>query len=126
MVHPALYDDLTFRTDAIGVADVDVYARAFEAPGAMSALFEIYRELDNDAAINREVLQREGKLLMPVLATGGGEQSLARNYLPMCEEVAENVTGKLIAGSGHWVAEEQPQAFVDLFLAFEREQRPRS
>jgi hypothetical protein len=29
------FDDLTYQPDAITVADIDVYARAFEAPGAM-------------------------------------------------------------------------------------------
>jgi pimeloyl-ACP methyl ester carboxylesterase len=54
-----------------------------------------------------------------VLATRGGEQALAKNYIAMCEEIAEHVTDELIAGSGHWVAEEKPDAFVRLFLGFD-------
>jgi len=36
--------------------------RAFEAPGAMRALCEIYRELDHDAAIHRVDIAAHGKL----------------------------------------------------------------
>jgi pimeloyl-ACP methyl ester carboxylesterase len=43
------FDDLAYQPDAISQDDLDVYARAFEAPGAMRALCEIYRELDHDA-----------------------------------------------------------------------------
>ncbi|MEU2198966.1 alpha/beta hydrolase [Isoptericola sp. NPDC019482] len=117
------YDDLTYQPDAITEQDPDVYARAFEAPGAMRALCEIYRELDHDADLNRAALKKDGKLTMPVLASGGGEQALARNYPPMVEEIAEDVTGQLIAGSGHWVAEETPQEFVDLFVDFDTRAR---
>ncbi len=72
------YGDLTYQPDAITGADLDVYARAFEAPGAMRALCEIYRELDHDAELNRAALDRDGKLTMPVLSTGGAEQTLAK------------------------------------------------
>lgn len=117
------YDDLTYQPDAITDVDVDVYARAFEAPGAMRALCEIYRELDHDAQIHRADLDANGKLTVPVLASGGGAQALAVNYLPMCEEIAENVTGTLVPDTGHWVAEEDPAAFTQLFLDFDADAR---
>jgi pimeloyl-ACP methyl ester carboxylesterase len=117
------FDDLTYQPDAITNSDVDVYARAFEAPGAMRALCEIYRELDHDAEIHRADLDAHGKLTLPVLASGGGAQALAKNYIAMCEELADNVTGHLIPGSGHWVAEEQPDAFVRMFLNFDTSAR---
>jgi len=62
------FDDLTYQPDAITIADIDVYARAFEAPGAMRALCEIYRELDHDAEIHRANIAAHGKLTVPVLA----------------------------------------------------------
>lgn len=117
------YDDLTYQPRAITDADVDAYARAFEAPGAMRALFEIYRELDNDAQAHRAALEKDGKLTVPVLASGGGAQALAVNYLSMCEDIAENVRGELIPECGHWVAEEQPEHFTRLFLDFDTDAR---
>lgn len=113
------YDDLTFQPRAITNQDVDEYARSFEAPGAIRALCEIYRELDHDADIHRRALAEQGKITVPVLASGGGAQALAKNYPGMCEDVAVNVRGELIADSGHWVAEEQPEKFVELFLDFD-------
>jgi pimeloyl-ACP methyl ester carboxylesterase len=97
----------------------DVYARAFEAPGAIRALCEIYRELDRDAEIHRADIAAYGKLTVPILASGGGAQALATNYPPMCEEIADNVTGHLVPDAGHWVAEENPEYFARMFLDFD-------
>jgi hypothetical protein len=94
------FDDLTYQPDAISQDDLDVYARAFEAPGAMRALCEIYRELDHDAEIHRADIAANGKLTVPVLASGGGAQTLAANYAPMCEEIALDVTGHLVPDAG--------------------------
>jgi pimeloyl-ACP methyl ester carboxylesterase len=113
------FDDLTFQPNAISQADIDQYARAFEAPGAMRALCEIYRELDHDAEIHREDLSRNGKLTIPVLASGGGAQTLAANYKAMCEEAAEDVTGHLVPDAGHWVPEENPEYFTKMFIDFD-------
>lgn len=117
------YEDLTYQPDAITVADLDVYARAFEAPGAMRALCEIYRALDDDAEVHRADIAAHGKLTVPVLATGGGAQTLAANYQAMCAEVAEHVTGRLIPDAGHWVPEENPEALLTTFLDFDQSAR---
>jgi pimeloyl-ACP methyl ester carboxylesterase len=104
---------------------LDVYARAFEAPGAMRALCEIYRELDHDAEIHSADIAANGKLTVPVLASGGGAQTLAANYVPMCEEVAVDVTGHLVPDAGHWVAEENPDYFCCMFIDFDTSARTR-
>ncbi|MEU7835525.1 alpha/beta hydrolase [Nonomuraea sp. NPDC049129] len=113
------FDDLAYQPDAIGNDDLDLYARAFEAPGAMRALCEIYRELDHDADFNRADLSRHGKLAIPVLASGGGTQILSKEYEPMCRQIAENVTSRLVPDCGHWVAEENPGYFTTMFLEFD-------
>ena len=120
------FDDLTYQPDAITTTDIDVYARAFEAPGAMRALCEIYRELDHDAEIHRADLASNGKLTLPVLASGGGAQTLAANYEAMCKEIADNVTGHLVPESGHWIAEENPDYFAQMFLDFDAAARATS
>jgi pimeloyl-ACP methyl ester carboxylesterase len=117
------FDDLTYHPDAISQDDLDVHARAFEAPGAMRALCEIYRELDHDAEIHRADIAANGKLTVPVLASGGGAQTLAANYAPMCEEIALDVTGHLVPDAGHWVAEENPDYFCRMFLQFDSSAR---
>ena len=82
----------------------------------MRALCEIYRELDHDAEIHRA---DNGKLTVPVLASGGGAQTLAANYKAMCKEIADNVTGHLVPEAGHWIAEENPHYFTQMFLDFD-------
>lgn len=119
------FDDLTYQPDAISQGDLDVYARAFEAPGAMRALCEIYRELDHDADIHRTDIAAHGKLTVPVLASGGGAQALAANYAPMCEEIAIDVGGHLVPDAGHWVAEENPDYFCRMFIDFDTSARIR-
>jgi pimeloyl-ACP methyl ester carboxylesterase len=119
------FDDLTYQPDAISQDDLDVYARAFEAAGAMRALCEIYRELDHDADIHRVDIAAHGKLTVPVLASGGGAQTLAANYAPMCEEIAIDVTGHLVPDAGHWVAEENPDYFCRMFIDFDTSARTR-
>ena len=46
----------------------------------MRALCESHRALDHDAEIHRADIAAHGELTVPVLATGGGVQTLAANY----------------------------------------------
>ncbi|WP_111508012.1 alpha/beta fold hydrolase [Mycobacterium kyogaense] len=117
------FDDLSYQPDAISDDDLDVYARAYEAPGAMRAMCEVYRELDRDADDNRAALAEHGKLTIPVLASGGASNPLARNFRAMCEEVAHSVTEQLVPDCGHWVAEEQPEYFTQMFCDFDASAR---
>lgn len=59
------------RTTNPSATDVDVYASAYSAPGAMRAGFEVYRAFEQDARDNRAALEAGGKLTVPVLAVGG-------------------------------------------------------
>lgn len=120
------FDDLTHQPDAISNDDVDVYARAYEAPGAIRAMCEIYRQLDDDADDNRTALLRHGKLTIPVLASGGAANPLAAHFRAMCEEVAHSVTEHLVPECGHWVAEEQPEYFTRMFCEFDAAARAAS
>ena len=89
----------------------------------MRTLCEVYRELDHDAEIHRADIAANGKLTVPVLASGGGAQILAANYGPMCEEVANDVTSHLVPDAGHWVAEENPDYFSRMFIGFDTSAR---
>jgi pimeloyl-ACP methyl ester carboxylesterase len=107
-----------FDPSAISDADLDAYASAYSAPGAMRAGFEVYRAFDQDAEDNRAALARNGKLTMPVLAVGGETSTSGPLVEEMMREVAENVTAVRIPRSAHWVAEENPEAFTAALLAF--------
>ena len=58
-------------------------------------------------------------LTIPVLASGGASGPLSKNFRAMCEEVADSVTDHLVPDCGHWVAEEQPTYFTEMFCEFD-------
>lgn len=106
------------RRDAITEADIDEYARCIVQPGALRAGFGYYRATEQDAAHNRETVARF-KLPMPVLALGGAESWGRRmECLESLRRVASDVQGGTIAGSGHWIPEEQPRLLLDRLLPF--------
>jgi len=103
---------------AVSEDDLDIYASAYAAPGAMRAGFELYRAFDGDAADNRHALGRNGRLTIPVLAVGGATSTSGPIVEEMMREVAEDVTGIRIDGAAQWVAEENPAAFTAGVLEF--------
>ena len=93
----------------------DVYARSYSIPGALRAGFEYYRAFPEDVKANAEFSKR--KLSMPVLGIGG-----TGSFGPIIGEhlrhVATDVRAIEIKDSGHWVAEEQPDAVASALLEF--------
>ena len=54
---------------------------------------------------------------MPILALGG-EKSFGEQQAAIMREVGTNVEGGIIANSGHWIMEEQPDTTVKTVRAF--------
>jgi pimeloyl-ACP methyl ester carboxylesterase len=108
------------RSSDPSAIDLDVYAAAYAAPGAMRAGFELYRAFDQDAADNRAALERNGALPMPVLAVGGEISTSGPVVEEMMREVADDVTGLRVPGTAHWIPEENPEAVVSALLDFGR------
>jgi pimeloyl-ACP methyl ester carboxylesterase len=107
-----------FDPSAISESDIDAYASAYAAPGAMRAGFEVYRAFDQDIQDNRDALERNGKLTIPVLAMGGTASTTGPLMEAMMREVAEDVTPSRIQNAGHWIAEENPSMFLSELLKF--------
>lgn len=107
-----------FNTSAISDRDLDIYASAYSAPGAMRAGFEVYRAFDRDVEDNRNALKENGKLTVPVLAVFAAVSNSGPLVEEMMREVAEKVTGLRVAQSAHWIAEEHPSAFTSGLLEF--------
>ena len=105
------YREFSWRPDAIDETAVDEYLRTYTRPGALRAGFAYYRNLPRDAADNAALLATGFRLPMPVLAMGGGRtESRGRATEPeeSMRRVAHDVTGIVVADSGHFVPEEQP------------------
>ena len=112
------YERLAFDQDAFSEADLDLYASHYSAAGAMRAGFELYRAFDQDGEDNKAALKKNGRLTMPVLALGGTSSFFLPIAKVMLAEVAKNVTVTGIPDCGHWIAEENPKAFVEELLKF--------
>jgi pimeloyl-ACP methyl ester carboxylesterase len=85
------------------------------SPDALRGSFEWYRAIDTDIVKNG---QRKSHLLtMPVLAVGG-EKSSGEGTAKTMKLVADNVQAVVIAGSGHWVAEEAPDKLLAALTPF--------
>ena len=104
-----------YNPGAFSLEDIDEYVAAFSAPGAMRASMAHYGALPIDLKHNQE--NAKTKLEMPVLALGG-EISFAGGVQKSLEQGATNVTGGVIPGCAHWVAEEQPEALLEAMLPF--------
>ncbi|MFC0239741.1 alpha/beta fold hydrolase [Rhodopseudomonas telluris] len=93
------------------------YARLYAAPGKMHAGFRQFAAFDQDAIDNRAWLAAHGKLTMPVLAIGGSA-SFGAGMAQVMQAGASDVQDSVIAGSGHWLMEEQPAATVAAIRTF--------
>jgi pimeloyl-ACP methyl ester carboxylesterase len=114
----AFFNARMYNPSAIGDEELDLYASAYSAPGAMRAGFELYRAFDRDITDNRAALARNGKLSIPVLAVGGQASTTGPLMAEMMREVAENVTELRVPDTAHWIAEENPHGFFDGLKAF--------
>ena len=91
------------------------YSAQYAEPGAMRAGFAQFTAFSQDVKDN-EIFQRT-KLTMPVLAIGG-EKSFGATEAVVMHNVAEDVTGAVVPGSGHWLMEENPTATITLVRNF--------
>ena len=105
-----LFDNYGARPNVISSADKAEYERTYCSPGGLRALLSYYRAFFIDVADNEKILQKNGKLRMPVLALGGDSGfGRGNECFQSVSKVAENVIGGIIPNCGHWVAEEAPE-----------------
>jgi pimeloyl-ACP methyl ester carboxylesterase len=113
------YDELSADPKAIDEETRNHYAALYARPHAMHDAFEQFAAFTLDAADNKAMLAQYGKLTIPVLAIGA-EKSFNTAMATEIRFVASDVTGAVIAGSGHWLMEEQPAATMAAILNFLR------
>jgi pimeloyl-ACP methyl ester carboxylesterase len=89
-------------------AVLDVYARAAQRPGAMTAMVNWYRA----AARNRAglALQNRGRVEVPTLIVWGEEDSaLGLETLDGTDRYVPDLTIRRLPGVSHWVQQEAPE-----------------
>lgn len=113
------YDRLGARPTAV---DTCTFVAAYEQPGAMRAGFDLYRAFEQDAEDIRAALAAGGKLNIPCLGLYG-EASLSHRSAveEVGREIAEIVTVEGIAGSGHWIADENPEGLLRSVIRFDEQ-----
>ncbi|WP_159728126.1 alpha/beta fold hydrolase [Methylosinus sp. Ce-a6] len=98
----------SYRKDAVSEAAIEEFTRHYARPGAMTAGFDYYRALPQDALLVASLSDR--RLDMPVLAIAGrhgvGPQ-LAEALAPQ----ARALSSVIVEESGHFVADEAPEVF---------------
>ncbi|RRQ74642.1 hydrolase [Streptomyces griseofuscus] len=111
----------TLSPDTFDGAEVDQYAAAIAAEGGLRASLAYYRDAPRSARANRDALER-GRLTVPVLgisSSHGSIPDMAASLGPW----AENTTGVVIPGAGHFIPDEQPGAVVQALTAFLDQER---
>jgi pimeloyl-ACP methyl ester carboxylesterase len=110
------WNELSADPKAIDEATRQHYAKIYARPGAMHAAFNQFAAFSQDASDNKAFASK-GKLTMPILALGA-EKSFGAQQAAIMREVGTNVEGGIIANSGHWIMEEQPDATVKAIRDF--------
>jgi pimeloyl-ACP methyl ester carboxylesterase len=110
------WNELSADPKLIDEATRQHYAELYARPSAMHSAFEQFAAFHQDA-IDNMVFAAKGKLDMKVLAIGA-KKSFGTAMADDLRFVASDVTGAVIANSGHWLMEEQPAATVAQIRAF--------
>src|SRR3954471_10537820 len=101
--------------------DRRLYAKSYAKPGAMRAGFEWFRSFEQDAKDFAEFGATE--LPMPVFVLTG-EKASGEGLIEQAKLVASNVSGQIVAGSGHWLMEEAPDIVIPAIVAFINDSPP--
>lgn len=84
----------------------------------MRAGFELYRAFEADKVDNLRWVEEKGKGKVRAMVLGGEGSLEALRSIGMAEEVYGDVVEGVVEGSGHWIAEEQPEIFTRKVLGF--------
>lgn len=112
------FDRYAYNIGAFPSEVVDVYAKSYAAPGGMRAGFEVYRAFDQDAQDNLKIFASVGKPRMPLLFIIGQQSKFKTIADDIVAEISENGSTVAIPNSGHYPAEENPEAFAKAVVAF--------
>jgi pimeloyl-ACP methyl ester carboxylesterase len=108
------FKNKVYRPGIIPSRDVAGYVHAYARDGRMDAAFDYCRKIVEDMEFNAAHLK--GKLPTPLLAVGGEHSipTMGESLRPCFEDV----TSVVIADSGHFVPEEQPEALASALFGF--------
>ncbi|MER7193834.1 alpha/beta hydrolase [Streptomyces flaveolus] len=97
-------------------ADLDHYAASLAADGGLRASLAYYRDAAESARKNHQALDRQ-HLTVPILgisSSHGSIPDMAASISPW----ADNTTGVVVPGAGHFIPDEQPEAVAAAIADF--------
>ena len=103
------------KTKSVPEADRRIYSAAYARANGMRAGFEYFKTFEQDAKDFAAFAAT--KLEMPFLVLTG-EQASGSFLIDQTKLVASDVTGTLVAGSGHWLMEEAPGQVIPAIVGF--------
>ena len=103
------------KTHSIPERDRKLYAAAYAQPNGMRAGFEYFKAFERDAGDFQQFAAT--RLTMPVLVLAG-EKSGGSFLIDQARLVANDVTGQVVKGSGHWLMEEAPAVVMPALTKF--------
>ncbi|KAI4923116.1 uncharacterized protein J4E92_007869 [Alternaria infectoria] len=112
------FDKISCNSAAISPTDLEHYALAYSQPGAIRAGLEVYRAFEKDAEENRNWVAEHGKVKVPSLLMNGEKFMLAQAAEGMAKEYHKGAEMVTIEEAAHYIAEENPEAFVKGVLEF--------
>jgi len=105
----------TGTDSVVRAGSLDAAVRAYSPPGRLSAALAQYRTLPRDAADNRRAVHPT--LDMPALALEGGAPGIS---LASLRRVGSDVRSIVVPEAGHYVQEDQPDAYAAALSMFLR------
>jgi pimeloyl-ACP methyl ester carboxylesterase len=108
------FKNKVYRQGAIPSEDVSAYVEAYAREGRMDAAMDYCRQIIDDMSFNKRNFK--DKLSIRLLAVGG--QHSIPNMGEALRSYFQNVTSAVIADSGHFVPEEQPEALAKDLITF--------
>ena len=103
------------RTRSIPERDRKLYAAAYARDDGMRAGFEVFKSFEQDAKDFAGFASR--KLDMPFLVLTG-EKASGTFLIEQTRLVANDVTGVVVKGSGHWLMEEAPGQVIPVIVDY--------
>ncbi len=103
------------RTKSVKEADRQLYTKSYAQPNGMRAGFQYFKNFEQDAQDFAEFSKT--KLTQPMLVLTG-EKASGTFLIDQAKLVANDVDGKVIAGSGHWLIDEKPEVVVPALVEF--------
>jgi pimeloyl-ACP methyl ester carboxylesterase len=103
------------NTAAITEPDIDAYVTALSAPGGLRGSLAHYRALPQDFADNQDLAAQPPDVLTLAIA---GADGYGTSWLKSAAHASSRLQTALIADSGHYIPEEQPEALSKLIRDF--------